>query len=103
MISCKPFISTCFKNTEFGTKFAYIILVCLDGAKQAKSWENSKQEEKMKQKKVTKKLALNKKTIVNLNDSEKASIYGGYDPTQETMCTHTDFCCTWWYTCNYSA
>lgn len=53
----------------------------------------------MKQKKLNKKLVLNKNTIVNLSDSEKASIYGGYDPTQDTLCTHTKTCCTWWATC----
>jgi hypothetical protein len=59
----------------------------------------NKEKKMKKNKKLNKKLALNKKTIVNLSDSEKTSILGGYDPTQETMCTHTDTCCTWWYTC----
>lgn len=54
----------------------------------------------MKTKDFRKKLSLNKKTIVNLSDVEKVSIYGGQVTDPPTTCFYTiRTCCTWWQTC----
>jgi hypothetical protein len=72
--------------------FAFIVLVCLVEARQAKKIK--RKEKKMRSEKFKKRLNLNKNTIANLSNLELNSVKGGVEDFSQASPTDCESCDT---------